>query len=871
MKKTLVLLRTCATIFFLLFIVLPSTGQKITSPTAFFGFNPGADQKLIRYQGLIDYFNLLERESDMVRVISIGQTEMGKTMNLVFVSTPENMANLEGLRNINKRLALDYSIPMDEREELISKGKAFVFAALSMHSTELGPGQASPLMAYHLLTDPNLKPLLKDVVFMMTPSSNPDGLDMIVDHYNKYLGTPYEGSNMPGVYHKYIGHNINRDYISLLMNENQAIADIYNKHWHPHVLLDKHQMGMNGPRYFVPPNHDPIAQNIDESLWYWSWVFGSNMARDMTALGLTGVSQQYVFDNYWPGSTETSLWKNVISLLTEAASTRLASPIFIEPNELRGGSGLAEYKKSINMPAPWPGGWWRLGNIVQYELESTFSAIRTAARQKDEILRSRNDLVRKEVSLGLTTPPFYYIIPKKQHDPSELDRMLKLLDRHGVNLSKLDRKLVIDGIVYNEGDFVISMAQPYRPFIKEVMELQDFPVRRYSPGGEIIMPYDITSWSLPLNFGINSFEVNRQQQILEGAYYPLTIDEVGTVGNFTDSRYLVFNGQNNESFKIAFMALAEGIPVFRNRQPIVITEKTIPAGSFMIESGSRVRRKLSKILEMATIEPHASNQRPEGFSKLTMPRIALVETYLHDMDAGWTRFIFDTYGIPFTVLRPSQIMDKNLTKDFDKIVFPDMDSGAILHGGVTRGGDYFTPFFPPGYAVGMGSEGWQKVLGFIEKGGTAISWGSSIDLFMGPMNPGSDQQNFRFPVNNLSRNLSGRGLNIPGSHLQVNLLANHPITLGMPSQTAVFQNTANVMQTSIPTHDMDRRVIARFSNENVLLSGYADNVNLLENMPALVWMQKGKGQVVLFTFNPNFRGSTPNTLKLIFNSLLISQ
>jgi len=75
--------------------------------------------------------------------------------------------------------------------------------------------------------------------------------------------------------------------------------------------------------------------------------------------GLTGISQHYLFDDYWPGSTETCLWKNVIGMLSEAASVKYAKPIYVEPNELKGyGKGLADYKKSINMPLPWPGGWW---------------------------------------------------------------------------------------------------------------------------------------------------------------------------------------------------------------------------------------------------------------------------------------------------------------------------------------------------------------------------------------------------------------------------------------------------------------------------------------------------------------------------------
>jgi hypothetical protein len=370
---------------------------------------------------------------------------------------------------------------------------------------------------------------------------------------------------------------------------------------------------------------------------------------------------------------------------------------------------------------------------------------------------------------------------------------------------------------------------------------------------------------------VQAFEINEFHESIQSKIIQFNVGEFETTVETSENKFLVFSGQNNESFKIAFEALSQNVPVFRNGEPVSSGTEIIPAGSFIIELNRRSRGAMEGIFANLAVEPINIDKMLDGFSRMSMPRIALVETYLHDMDAGWTRFLFDTYGIPYTVLRPSQVKDSNLSKDFDKIVFPDMGSGAIMQGGATRGGEYFTPFFPPGYAVGIGSEGWQKVLDFIQNGGTAISWGSSIDLFTGTMSPAKPQENFRFPINNLSRNLSERGLRIPGSHLQVNLLENHPLTLGMPNQISVFQNSTNILQTSIPNLDMDRRVIARFAQDNVLLSGYADNINLIENMPALVWLQKGKGQVVLFTFNPNFRGSTPNTLKLVFNSLLINQ
>ncbi|HAK00333.1 MAG TPA: hypothetical protein DCM62_09930 [Bacteroidales bacterium] len=239
------------------------------------------------------------------------------------------------------------------------------------------------------------------------------------------------------------------------------------------------------------------------------------------------------------------------------------------------------------------------------------------------------------------------------------------------------------------------------------------------------------------------------------------------------------------------------------------------------------------------------------------------------MDAGWARFLFDTYGIPFTVLRPSDLKTAQLQQRFDVLIFSDSSRDNLMTGVNRRGSEQFFPFYPSGYAEGMEKEGWQNVLGFIENGGTVLSWGRSVDLFTGVMEPKEPLASFRFPVNNVSRQFAERGLSIPGSFLQLQLVPNHPLTLGMPKFTGVFHRTNPILETEIPAFGMSRRVIGHFPEGEVLLSGFIQEENLLHRSPAMVWMQRGKGNVVLYSFLPNFRGSTQASKKLIFNALLL--
>jgi len=178
--------------------------QSITKPEDFFGFKPGADGMLFTYEKQIEYLTILDKQSDKILMKEIGKSPMGKPMYIAFVSSPENIKNLDRLKEINRRLALDSKLSETELKSLVNEGKVFVLATLSIHATEVAPAQASPMVVYDLITstdDKKIK-LLNDVVYMMVPTINPDGMDMVVDHYNKYKGTKYESSSLPGVYHK---------------------------------------------------------------------------------------------------------------------------------------------------------------------------------------------------------------------------------------------------------------------------------------------------------------------------------------------------------------------------------------------------------------------------------------------------------------------------------------------------------------------------------------------------------------------------------------------------------------------------------------------------------------------------------------------
>lgn len=851
---------------------LISQNSNIPNPESYFGFTPGADKMLFDYEKLVSYLQELEKVSPMIKLEKIGESPLGRPVYIALISSAGNIKNLNRLKKISRELALNPDLTPWQREQYVNEGKVFFLFTLSMHSNEVAPSQSLPLIAYEMLTsgDEELKNQLENVVYMVVPNHNPDGMDMVVEHYTKYKNTKYDGSSLPGLYHKYVGHDNNRDFVALTQQDTKAISMLFSKEWFPQVMVEKHQMGSGGPRYFVSPPHDPIAENIDAGIWNWMKIFGSKTITKLTDAGLKGVTQNYLFDDYWPGATETCIWKNIIGMLTEGASVNYATPIYIEPNELQAwGKGMGEYKKSINMPEPWTGGWWRLSDLIQYEIVSTKAYLETASVYKEEILNFRNELCKKEVEKGKTEAPYFYILPKNQHDKSELVNLVNLLDEHGVAVYELERDVIIENTSYFKGDIIIPLAQPFRAFIKEMMEAQQFPARHYTPNGQLIEPYDITSWSLPLHKGIRSIEINKNREYFSDSYKPVQIPYSLANETYSGFNAVVLSSNYNNSYLAAFTALQNDLKVEQLTVNSKISDRDVPLGSFIIYNG----KNFENIEKLITVNPlYIKEPINKNVRQLSLPRIALIESYFHAMDAGWTRYVFDSYNIPFKMIRPGEIENIDFEKDFDVIIIPDEAKSVLIDGKYAAQNEQYFVNYPPEYLKGMGKAGHEKILKFISNGGTVIAWREATELFSGVLSyslPDKKTEEFELPVKDISKDIVKSGFACPGSLLKINLKTNHPITYGLPEQIGVFHREGPIFATWQPFFDVDRRVIATFPEKDILLSGYSENEEKIGNKSSIVWLKKGKGQVVLFSFSPQFRASTPGTYKLLFNSILL--
>jgi hypothetical protein len=245
-----------------------SAAPQIQSPEAFLGFKVGADDKLARWDKIVRYMKTVASESDRVRYRELGTTTYGNPLIVLEISSADTLKNLDRYKDLERKLYFQHGEPSAaERDAIFTQGKLVVLVTCSIHATEIGATQMSMELVHRLATDdsPLVKKILDNVVFLLVPSLNPDGHNLVTDWYTRNLGTPFENSPIPYLYHPYTGHDNNRDMYMFTQKESQYIAKLLWHDWFPSVWLDEHQMGSSGARIFVMPATDPSTATCTRS------------------------------------------------------------------------------------------------------------------------------------------------------------------------------------------------------------------------------------------------------------------------------------------------------------------------------------------------------------------------------------------------------------------------------------------------------------------------------------------------------------------------------------------------------------------------------------------------------------------------------
>lgn len=504
-------LRLCG----LIVLATVSAVAQLPAPKDTLGFTPGDDRKLASWSSIVDYFKKLDAASDRMQFEEIGKTTMGAPFVFATISTPENLKNLEKYKQINAKLADPRVIRSNDvaAKKLVAEGKTIVLITCGIHSTEVGSTLSSMLIAHRLTSsnEPEIKKILENTIILLVPSLNPDGVDIVKNWYDKTLGTPYEGTEPPELYHKYVGHDNNRDWYAFTQVETQLTVDKIHNVWHPQIVHDIHQQGQNGSRLFLPPYMQPVEPNVPKQIVEGYTELGNYMAADLRKKGLEGITTNTSYDA-WTPARAYSHYHGGVRILSETASAKLATPITVKFEDLRGSvGGLDAKKESPNFGPVWKGGEWKLRNITDYMTTAAFSLLNHAADNRQRWLTRFYEIGKEAVRPRKSGEVFAYILPPKKpeisgwargiDEQSRQEGLLNILKSAGVSVEKAN-SFELDGTTYPAGTSIVRIAQPYGSFAEALFSKQSYPDLKDDKGNPI-SPYDVTAHTLPLLMNVD--------------------------------------------------------------------------------------------------------------------------------------------------------------------------------------------------------------------------------------------------------------------------------------------------------------------------------------------------------------------------------
>jgi hypothetical protein len=484
----------------------PSVTQsaRIPAPEDVLGFVPGDDRKLASWSQVLSYFDQLDKASDRVKFEALGKSTMDRPFVMATISAPENLARLEEYKRIQEQLADPRKLGNPNRRdqkalELISRGKTIVLITCGIHSTEVGSYLSSMLIAHQLATSnkPEIEHILRNTIILLVPSLNPDGVDIVKNWYDKTLGTQYEGTNPPELYHKYTGHDNNRDWYAFTQVETKITVDKIHNAWHPQIVHDIHQQGEFGARLFLPPYMAPVEPNVPRQIVEGYTELGNWMAKELRKQGFKGITTNSTYDA-WTPARAYSHYHGGVRILSETASARIASPITLKFDQLRSREGYDPQKESSKFGPLWRGGEWHLRDITNYMTTAAFSLLTHASQNRERWLSRFYQIGKQAVRPRKAGELFGFVILPSGLYSQNSTKLVDLLWTGDVEVDwpRARKAFTAKGTTYPAYSWIVRMDQPYGGFAKALLESQHYPNLRDAEGHPI-PPYDVTAHTLP--------------------------------------------------------------------------------------------------------------------------------------------------------------------------------------------------------------------------------------------------------------------------------------------------------------------------------------------------------------------------------------
>jgi hypothetical protein len=878
--------------------------SNLPTPASVLGFEPGADYKLANYEQVTSYFQKIDAASDKMMMVPAGKSSQGRTYYFALISSKRNLERIDRYREIARKLAHPEGLTDEQARELAREGKAFVHIDGGLHATEVAGAQQTPLLLYDLLrrsNEPEIAAILDDVVFMLWPTINPDGMSMVADWYMSHVDAANPGAGqppMPQLYQDYVGHDNNRDAYMLNMVESRVMEHAWRQ-WEPDIIYVMHQSSAFPTRIWLPPFAEPIATHAPFIPSREVNMIGMAIAQGLDQRGQVGATHMGTgYDAWYPGYIDyLPIFKNIPAFWTETQGNGAAprtSTINDIPVNMRVPQPL--------YPSPWLGGTWHLRDAVEYDETAAFSVLEYASKYRESLLYGRYQSGRDQIKKGRSEAPYAYVVTQAQRDPMAPVELLRRLAFSGVRVYQLTESASIvekkdaAATTYPAGTWIVPTDQEFAALAREVLDVQRYPDVRESPNGPLDQPYDAAGWTLPLQMGVNvsaigepiAASVRAKMKLLgplpdpklKPAPYNLAASDdlapfdsvpgagfdtnpaaaaiVPPAGRITGSGpALALSPAENNTFRAINRAWKSGANV-----------QYVPAtgGGRYVISGLAESAQSSLVTSLALTAERTGPAVPGK-----RPRLGLVGSPT-SMDDGWTRWVLEQYGFEYTRVTGADIQAGGLRGKFDVLLFVDdarlTEGGgrggrgggapggggagaAQAGGGVGAGG-------APGQAPAASTEDRTKALDeYVKAGGTIVCFNRSSMTIADALH---------LPVKNAIAGVNRQQFFVGGSVLGITTDPSQRVMAGMSEQAAVFYDSGPVFETQ---EGFKGSVLARYQTEgSPLRSGYLLGEKYLQGKAAALDVEHGDGHVVMLGFRPQWRGQPFGTFRVIFNAAM---
>ncbi len=802
---------------------LPTAQIDTPRPGAVFGFEPCADYSLATYEQALAYFRALAAaRPDRIRLEEIGHSSQGRPQVMAIISSEENLANLDALKAISKRLALAQEsdrdggsenplLPDANARQLAARGKAVVWIDFGLHASEVATAQAAPSLAYNVVTGESdeMRAIRHQVVFLLVPNLNPDGTTLVAEWYRAHQGQRWE-SRLPELWHPYVGHDNNRDWFMMTQRETRNASRQLYEEWFPQIVYDHHQAAPAGSVMFVPPFRGPFNPAIDPLIRDGIELVGGAMRDRFAAEGKGGLTppDSAEYSVWWNGGLRTTpYFHNQIGILTET------------------------------LGSPTPGRDWRFRQAIDYSLTANRAVLDAASRHRQALLFNMYRMGRNAIERGAGGTRAY-VLPAGQPDFPTATKFVNALLSNGVAVERAARPFSVGATRYPAGSYVVRTAQAFGPHVIDMFEPQHHPDDIPQTGGAPRPPYDNAGWTLAFQMGV---KFDRVLEEFDGAFEPLAGIAKPPAGRVVLPPALRLSLRAPRATSRGEGGSHSGYVVSHApNDAFIVVNRLLKAGEHVFWPGPTsmyiaARSSTRPMLERAAAELGLTftgvSQPPAAEALQLRPvRIALADNTGGSVPSGWIRWILERYEFAFDVLTPGMLEDGDLRR-YDVLIFPD-------------------DVVPDRRAA-------SRLQRWVDDGGTLVAMGRATGV----------STHFGLPVSNPLAGLKPEQYFVPGSVLRVRVDNTLPAAYGFEPEADVFFDNSPVFRLEPGAAARGVRPIAWFATGTPLRSGWAWGQAYLKDAVVALEAPVGRGRLLLFGPEVTFRAQSHGTFKFLFNSL----